>query len=137
MELLVGRPAGAHGELLHTVAGEAGVRVAVDKAGDRALPASVDLEQVAVQRWQVTHPPHGCDPPVLAEDVCLIDDLDAAELGATQRRARSRRRGQLGEIADEQPVRGRPGGHSSPSAGEWPGMGTVSPCSAATSRASS
>jgi hypothetical protein len=48
MKLLVGRLAGAQGELLHTVAREAGVRVAVDQAGDRALPASVDLEQVAV-----------------------------------------------------------------------------------------
>ena len=101
------------------------MRVAVDEAGDRALPAAVDFRHVAIERREVAHPPHRGDRAALAEDVRVLDDVDAAEVRAAQRRVQSRRRRQLGQIADEQTVRGRCGGHSPPSAGMPPvGIGT-------------
>ena len=120
VELLVARPARAERELVHAVAAEARVRVAIDEAGDRAPPAAVDFHHVAVERRELTHPPHCGDRSALAEDVRVLDDVDAAEVRAAQRRVRSSRRRQLGQIADEQTVRGRRGGHSPPSAGVPP-----------------
>ena len=87
VELLVARPARAERELLDAVAAEARVRVAIDEAGDRALPAAVDFRHVAVEGGEVAHPPHRGDRSAVAEDVRVLDDVDAAQVGATQRRA--------------------------------------------------
>ena len=91
------------------VAGEAGVRVAVDEPRDRAVPAAVELLDVAVERRQVTHAAHGCDPAVLAEHVRVLDHVDARRARGRAAARRPRRRRELGEIADEQPAC-RPGG---------------------------
>ena len=99
-------PRGAQRELLDAVAREARVRVAVDEARDRAEAAPVELLDVAVERAEVAHPPGRRDPPVLAEDVGVLDDLDLAERRAAERCSRARRGGELREVADEQAARG-------------------------------
>ena len=82
------------------------MRVAVDEAGDRAQAATVELPHVAVERRQVAHAADGLDRVAGAEDVRVLDQLDLAERRPAQRRVAPGRRGQLREVADEQP-RGR------------------------------
>ena len=87
VQLLVARAAGSQRELLDAVAEKARVRVAVDEPGDRAQSAAVELLDVAVEgepRELVHRSGHG-DPPPLAEDECLFDDLDFAERSAADR----------------------------------------------------
>ena len=102
MQLLVARAAGAQRELLDAVAAERRVRVAVDEPRDRAQPAPVDLDDVAVERRQVAHAPHRLDRVAGAEDVRVLEHLDVAERGAAQRRLTAGRRRQLRQVADEQ-----------------------------------
>ena len=88
MQLLVARAAGAERELVHAVAAERGMRVAVDEARDRAQPAAVELDDVAVERRQVAHPPDGLDRVAVAEDERVLEHLDVAERRSAQRGAR-------------------------------------------------
>src|SRR5262249_56633832 len=78
------------------------VCMAIDESRDRAEPAAVDLDDVALERLEVAHPPDGCDLVAIAHDVCVFDDLDRAELGATERCVPARRRRDLREPANEQ-----------------------------------
>jgi hypothetical protein len=80
--------------------------VAVDQPRDGAETASVELFELAVGfpegRAKVAHRTEGSDSPALAEDVCVIHDLDKSERRACKRRVRARRRCQLGNVTDEQ-----------------------------------
>ena len=126
VELLVARAARAQRELVDAVAGEAGVRVAVDEPRDGAEPAAVDLLDLAVEpRPQLAHRTDGGDSPVLAEDVRVLDDLDPAERVAAKRRLAAGGRRELCEVADEQPPPARPVAHSA----DEGGIGSSSPCS--------
>ena len=102
VQLLVGGAARPERELLYPVAGEAGVRVAVDEAGDRRQAARVELFDLPVERFQVAHPADRGDAAVLAEDVRVLDHLDLVEGVAAARPAAAGRRGELGEVADEE-----------------------------------
>src|SRR5262249_24586028 len=61
VQLLVVRAACAERELVHTVATERRMRVAVDEARNRAQPAAVDLEDIAVEGREISHCPDGLD----------------------------------------------------------------------------
>ena len=102
VQLFVARAAGAQRELIDAVAAERRMRVAVDEARDRAQPAAVDLDDVAVEPRQVPHAPHGLDRVAGAEHVRVLEHLDFAECGPPQRRLAARRRRELREVADEQ-----------------------------------
>ncbi len=128
MELLVARARRAEGELLHPVAREAGVRVAVDEAGDRRETASVELLDVAFERPELPHLPDGAHAAVLAEDVAVLDHVDEPERLAAQWRGAAGRRRDLSEIADQQAR-----GHSAPLGRS---DGRSSSCSRAVSSAS-
>ena len=82
VQLLVGRAGRAERELLHAVAGKAGVRVAVDEPGDRAEPAPVDLVHLAVELRKVAHAADGLDRSAGAEDVRVFDHVDLGELAS-------------------------------------------------------
>ena len=130
VELLVRHARRAQRELVDAVAREARVRVAVDETRNRAEAPPVDLLHVAVERPEVAHRPDRRDQAVLAEDVAVVDPVDVGERAPAQRRRASGRRGDLGEVADEQPGRRRcrhgPGG----------GIGGSKPVSRAASIAS-
>ena len=101
-------PAGAKRELVGTVAGEGRVRVAVDEARDRREAAAVELLHLLAKRLQVAHPADGLDRAVADQDVGVLDDLDSAERGASDRRGVTRRRRDLCEVPDEEQAhRGR------------------------------
>ncbi len=102
VQLLVRRTSRAQRELLDPVAREARVRVAVDEARDRGEAAPVELLDVAAERAEVAHAPRRRDAPVLAEHVGVRRDLDLAQRRAPERRAASRRRRDLREVADEE-----------------------------------
>ena len=132
VQLLVGGAGSAQRELLHTIAREARVRVAVDEPRHRAEPATVELLRVADARVEVAHPPHRLDPALTAEDVCVLDHLDGAQVAAAERRAGAPRRRHLRQVADEQGPSGGGAGHSR-------GCGCIGgskPCSRANSIAS-
>ncbi|MGZ4424856.1 MAG: hypothetical protein ACXVZK_09285 [Gaiellaceae bacterium] len=80
VELLVRRTGRAERELLHAVAGKAGVRVAVDEPGDRAEPAPVDLLHLAVEPRKVAHAADALDRSAGTEDVRVFDHVDLDEL---------------------------------------------------------
>ena len=80
VELLVGRAARAQLELPGAVPGEAQVRVTVDEARDRCPAAPVHLDDLAVDRAEVAHPPH-------------LDDDAVARRGRTRPRRRPAARG--------------------------------------------
>ena len=61
---------------MHAVAAEAGMRVAVDEAGDRGEPATVDLLDVAEAAGKLAHRPDRLDAAVSAEDERVRDDLE-------------------------------------------------------------
>jgi hypothetical protein len=106
MQLLVRGAYGAQLELLDSVAREAGMGVAVDQPRDGAETATVEFFKLAVRfpecRAKVAHRAERGDSPALAEDVCVVHDLDNSERGASKRRVRARRRCQLGDVTDEQ-----------------------------------
>src|SRR5215211_7467628 len=102
VELLIARSRCAKRELLHTVAAEAGVRVAVDETRDRAEAAAVELLDIAVHRPEVGHAPHADDAVSVGQDERVLDHLDVAERAPSKRRAGAARRGELLEIADQQ-----------------------------------
>ena len=132
MQLLVGRAGRAQRELLHAVAGKAGVRVAVDEPGDRAEPASVDLVHLAVETRKVAHAADALDRSARAEDVRVFDHVDLGELASPQRGSRPCRCRELFQIADEQAAPAARGIHPR-SAG---GIGASSPCDSAAAIAS-
>ena len=76
--------------------------MAVDEAGDRAKPATVELDDVAVDRTEIRHPPDVDDPVVRAQDVRVVDPVDVGERTAAKRRVPSRRRDDLDEVVDQQ-----------------------------------
>ena len=124
MKLLVARPAGAERELVRAVAAERGMRVAVDKARDRAQPAAVELRDVTVERRHVAHPPDGLDRVAGAENERVLEHLDLAERRSAQRSIGSGGRRQLREVAQEQTRAGRR--HASPGTG-WLGARPAKP----------
>ena len=107
VKLLVGRPTGAQRELVDTVSREAGVRMAVDEAGNRTEAAPVDLGHVGSRHLlELGHRPDARDAAIAAENVRVLDDPDVAKTGTAQRPAVAPRGRHLGEVADEQ------GGHA-------------------------
>ena len=112
MELLVARSARAERELVHAVAAERGVRVAVDEPRDRTQPPAVDLGDVAGERRKVAHPSDRLDPVGGTEDEGVLEHLDLAERRPAQRGAASGGRRHLREVAQEQTRAGRR--HASP-----------------------
>ena len=102
VELLVAGARGAERELLDAVAAEGRVRVTVDEAGDRAAAGPVELDDLAVERGQVAHPPDGLDRVAAAEDVRVLEHVNRAERGAAQRCTGARRGRELRKVAEEQ-----------------------------------
>ncbi len=87
------------------------MRVAVDKARNRTQLATIDLDNVAVERRQVAHASHSLDRVAGAENVRVLEHVDRTERRPAQRRLTPRRRRELREVADEQlhAVRGTDG----------------------------
>ena len=105
------------------------MRVAVDEPGDRAQAAAVELVDVARERPEVAHAAEGLDLAAVAEDVRVLVHEHVTEVAtANGRRSTRRRRGELREVADEQP---RLVGHASRADGR------SSSCSRAAASASS
>ncbi len=77
------------------------MRVTVDEARNGTASASVDLDDVAVERGQIAHAPDGLDRLAVAEDVRVLDHVDLAQRWPAQRRVAARRRRHLDEVADE------------------------------------
>ena len=103
VQLLVARAARAQRELLDAVAAERRMRMAVDEPRDRAEPAAVDLDDLAVEQpagRACAPPPRSTSPR--AEHVRVLEHVDLAERGPAQRRLAPRGRRELREIADEQ-----------------------------------
>ena len=101
MQLLVGGAARTKLELLGPGAREDRVRVAVDEPGDGSAAAPVQLLDVAVERIEVAHAADSGDPPVLAEDERVLDDVDGPHcLPPADRRLRPCRGDGLREVAD-------------------------------------
>ena len=132
VQVLVRRSGGAQGELVDAIAGEASVRVAVHEPGDRTAATPVKLLDVAFDGPEVAHAPNRLDRVAVTEDVRVVEHVGRSELGATQRRLRSRRAGQLGEVADEQAARAAREAHSVVDGG----IGASSPCASAAAIAS-
>jgi hypothetical protein len=133
VQLLVARAAGPQGELLHAVAEEARMGVAVDEPGDRAAASPVELLDVAaeLEPAELAHAPRRCDPARVAEHEGVLEHLHVSKRAATDRRLGVRRRGrELREVADEEPVRSRLAGRHSRA-------GSRRPCSSAAASASS
>ena len=107
VQLLVARPAGTERELVDAVAAERRVRVAVDEPRHGAEATALHLHDLAVECWEVAHPPHGLDRLAGAEDEGVLDHLDSAERRPPQRSSHARRRRELREIAQEQASRRR------------------------------
>ena len=104
VQLLVARTRGPERELLDSVADERGMRVAVDEAGDRAQPASVELDDVVADLGHVGHAPDRGDAVVRTEDERVVEPIEIGERAATEGRVPPRRRDDLAEVADQQPA---------------------------------
>ena len=129
VQLFVRRPRCTARELVDAVAAPPRMRVAVDEARDRAQAAAVELVDVARERPEVAHATKGLDLAAAAEDVrVLVHEYVAEVATANGRRRARRRRGELREVADEQP---RLVGHASRADGR------SSSCSRAAASASS
>jgi hypothetical protein len=102
VQLLIARASGTERELIDTVAPERRVRVAIDETRDRAQPAAVELDELAVEGREIAHPAHSLDRLSVAEDEGVFEYRDVAEGRAAQGRTGSGRRGQLRQIANEQ-----------------------------------
>src|SRR5581483_5700883 len=111
VQLLVGRSGGTECELVDAVAGEAGVRVAVDEARDRDQAAAVELVDLAEAGREVAHAARRDDAPLLAQDVRALGHVDLAERAAAERCAAAGGSDELRQVPDEQPAQrqGRPG----------------------------
>ena len=105
-ELLVRRTGAPQRELVRAIAGERGVRVAVDEPGDCREPSAVDLFDVTIERWQVAHAADLLEQAVTHQDVRVLDDVDPAERFTAERCAVPRRRRELGEVSNEEPAHG-------------------------------
>ena len=104
VQLLVARAARAQRELVDAVAAERRVRVAVDEARDRAAPASVELDDVAVERRAgraSARPPRSCRRR--RGRTRPRSRSTAPRLGPRSGAAPARRRRELREVADQQP----------------------------------
>ena len=101
-ELLVARTAGAERELVGAIAGEGGVRVAVDEAGHGRAPPSVQLLDVPVEGRQRPHRSERLDAIAVDQDVGVLHDFELSERSAAQGGGPSRGRRDLGEVADQQ-----------------------------------
>ena len=136
MELLVGRAGGPQLELVDTVAGEAGVRVAVDQPWNGAETATVELLELRVGSSEpctkLAHRTERGDSPVLAQDVRVADDLDGRERITPKRRLAAAWRRELREVADKQAPPAYAVAHSA----DWACIGGSRPCSAANAIAS-
>src|SRR5204863_7849199 len=84
MQFLVRSAGRAERELVHPIAGEAGVGVAVDKTGDSAAPAAVDLHHLLELRRKVAHRSDALGAAVPREEVCVLDHVDIAERPAAE-----------------------------------------------------
>src|SRR5581483_4714111 len=133
VQLLVARPRRAPRELVDPVAGEAGVRMAVDEPRDGGSTPAVELDDLVAERPEVSHPADGCDGVAVAEEVGILDDLDLGQRRASKRSPTTRGRDELRQVADEQP--GRPPCRADHSR-ETGGTGSSSPWLAACSIAS-
>src|SRR5919201_5785718 len=102
VQVLVARAARAQRELLDPIAAEARVRVAVDQSRHRAETAAVELLDVVVERVEVSHATDAGDDALLAEDVRVLEDVDAPECCAAQGRVAPGRSRQLHEVTDQQ-----------------------------------
>jgi hypothetical protein len=80
MKLLVARAACAQRKLLHAVAREARMRVAVDEARDRAATPAVELLDVTVQARELAHAADCRDPTVFAQHERVLDHVHAPQL---------------------------------------------------------
>ena len=82
------------------------MRVTVDEARDRRETRPVELLDVAPgDAREVAHRADRRDRAVrVDEDVPSLDDLDLAQRRASKRRARPAMRGDLREVADQQPT---------------------------------
>ena len=98
VQLFVARAARAQRELLHPVAGERRMRVAIDEPRHGAPSAAVELLDVAVDRAQLAHAADVGDFAVVDEHVRVLDDVDVARgrLRATARRCRTASRPDAG-----------------------------------------
>ena len=133
VQLLVARASGPERELVDPVAGEAGMRVAVDEAGQRAQAAAVELLDVAVEWLEIAHRADRRHEATLGQEVRVFDDLDFPERATAQRRLPPGRGHELREVSNEEPLRPVRAAHSEPGRG----IGTSSPCSEAVRVASS
>ena len=79
--------------------------MAIDEAGDRAQPVTIDLLDVARERRKITHPADRLERAVPHEDERVLEHVHVAESAAAKRCLRADRRHHLGEVADEEPLR--------------------------------
>jgi len=105
VQLLVGRAACPERELLHAVAAERRVRVAVDEPGDRTQAAAVDLLDIACGDRKLAHGADRLDRRPCAQHVGVLDHLDRVEIAATRRDRPRHGRRDLREIAHEEACR--------------------------------
>jgi hypothetical protein len=102
VQLLVVGTAGTERELVDAIAAEGGMRVAVDKPGNGAQPASVDLDDVTLDPGEPAHRPDRLDRVAVAQDVRVVDPVQVRQRAAAERRVQSRRAHHLREVADQQ-----------------------------------
>ena len=133
VELLVRRTGRTERELVDAVPGEACVRMAVDEARDRAPSSPVELDDVAVERAELTHRADADDLLALAEDERVLEHVDPAELGAARRSDGGRRGDELREVTDQEPAGAGRVGHPVES---WCCIGSRTSCCAAAASAS-
>ena len=115
VQLLVARAASAERELVHAVAAERRVRVAVDEARNRAHARARRPRRPrprAAGRSRIR--PTAVDRLAVAEDERVLEHVDLAERGAAQRRVAPGRRRELREVADEQLHRDHEGSRKPP-----------------------
>jgi len=132
VELLVRRARCPQCELLHSVAREAGMRVAVDEPGNGAEPPPVELLDVTVDRPELAHRADRLDHAAGAEDVRVFEHIDLTERRPADRRIRTRGSRELREVAYEQAAFAARRAHSA-SGGD---IGASRPCASAAASAS-
>ena len=103
VQLLVARSAGAERELLDAIAAQCRMGVAVDEAGHRAEPAPSSSSTLPSRRGRSRIRPTESIDPAVAEDVGVLQHLDRRRGRLRAGAAPRHGRGQLREIANEQP----------------------------------
>ena len=89
---------------MHPVAGEAGMRVAVDEPRDGGEAASVDLDDVPRDPGQLAHAADGLDACAVTDDVGVFDHAHRAQGVAAERCGHCGGRHDLREVVHEQPT---------------------------------